>query len=166
MFRYHSEVVVVADANERGGGDRVEMLLRVNRRALAVLLLLIVFLGATAVAMASWPDTWLGQWPLRFPLLFPIAVLLAFFCLRFFGGGRNFRPDAAEVKVVLNDDFRRANLLRAQRIALVLILSAQVPLGLLFMRVPTTRAVIGMGGTTIALGVSAVILLFLFFDRE
>ena len=34
------------------------------------------------------------------------------------------------------------------------------------MRVQTTRAVIGMGGTTIALGVSAVILLFLFFDRE
>jgi signal transduction histidine kinase len=157
---------VVVDANERGGGDRVETLLRVNRRALAVLSLLTVFLGATAVAMALWPDIWLGQWPLRFPLLFPIAVLLAFFCLRFFGGGRDFRSDAAEVKVVLNDDFRRANLLRAQRIALGLILIAQVPLGLLFMHVQTTRAVIGMGGTTIAFGVSAVILLFLFFDRE
>jgi len=142
------------------------MLLRVNRRALAVILLLNVFLGATVMALALWPDTWLGQWPLRFPLLFPIAVLLAFSWLRFLGGGRNFRPDAAEVTVVLNDDLRRANLLRAQRIALVLILSAQVPLGLLFMRVPTTRAVIGMGGTTIALGVSAVLLLFLFFDRE
>lgn len=164
MFRYQSEVVVVA--NERGGGDRIEMLLRVNRRALAVVLLLIVFLGATAMAMALWPDTWLGEWPLRFPLLFPIAVLLAFSCLRFLRGGRDFRADAAEVKVVLNDDFRRANLLRAQRIALVLILIAQVPLGLLFMRVETPRAVIGMGGTTIALGVSAVILLFLFFDRE
>ena len=166
MFRYQLEVVVVAGANKRGGGDRVEMLLRMNRRALAVLSLLIVFLGATAMAMALWPDTWLGEWPLRFPLLFPIAVLLALSCLRFLGGGRDFRADAAEVKVVLNDDFRRANLLRAQRIALVLILMAQVPLGLLFMRVQTTRAVIGMGGTTIALGVSAVILLFLFFDRE
>lgn len=157
---------MVADAIERGGGDRVEMLLRVNRRALGVVLLLIVFLGGTAMAMALWPDTWLGEWPLRFPLLFPIAVVMAFFCLRFFGGGRDFRADAAEVKVVLNDDFRQANLARAQRIALVLILIAQVPLGLLFMRVQTTRAVIGMGGTTIALGVSAVILLFLFFDRE
>jgi hypothetical protein len=165
MLRYQSEVVVVADVNERGGGDRVEMLLRVNRRALAVILLLIVFLGATAMAIAIWPDTWLGEWPLRFPLLFPIAVLLASFCLRFLGGGRDFRADAAEVKVVLNDDFRRANLLRAQRIALVLILIAQVPLGLLFMRVQSTRAVIGMGGATIALGLSAVILLFLFFDR-
>ncbi len=157
---------MVVNTDERGGGDTVEMLLRMNRRALAVLSLLIVFLGATAMAMALWPDTPLAEWPLRFPLLFPIAVLVAFFSLRFFGGGREFRADAAEVKVILNDDFRRANLLRAQRIALVLILIAQVPLGVLFMRVQPTRAVIGMGGTTIALGVSAVILLFLFFDRE
>src|SRR5206468_8934591 len=85
MFRYQLEVFVVVDASKRGGGDRVEMLLRVNRRALAVLMLLIVFLGATAIAIALWPDIWLGEWPLRFPLLFPIAVLLAFFCLRFLG---------------------------------------------------------------------------------
>ena len=97
--------------------------------------------GRTRMAMALWPDTPLAEWPLRFPLLFPIAVLLAFFSLRFFGGGREFRADAAEVKVILNDDFRRANLLRAQRIALVLILIAQVPLGVLFM---TTRSAIAL----------------------
>ena len=157
---------MVAYANERGGSDRVEVILAASRRALSVLLMLFVFVGATAIAMALWPESWLGKWPLRFPLLFPIVVLLAFFCLRLGRGRSDVRADAPEVKVVLNDEFRRANLHRAQRIALVLVLVAQVPLGLLFLRVPAARAVIGMGGTTIALGVSAAILLFLLFERE
>ena len=157
---------MIASANKRSSSDRVELLMRTSRRALAVLLLFTVFLGATVIAIALWPDTWLGEWPLRFPLLFPIAVLLAFFSLHLLHGRRDLRTDAPEARVLLNDDFRRANLLRAQRVALILILIAQLPLGLLFMRVQTTRAVLGMGGTTVALGASAVILLFLFFDRE
>ena len=157
---------MIAAANGESRSDRVEMLMRTSRRALTVVLLLILFLGATVMAIALWPDTWLAEWPLRFPLLFPIAVLLAFFGLRLLHGGRDLRTDAPEAKVLLNDDFRRANLLRAQRVALYLTLAAQVPLGLLFMRVQTTRAVMGMAGTTITLGASAVILLFLFFDRE
>ena len=158
--------MVAQESGKEGGSERVEMFLRTSRRALGVLLLLVFILEATVIAMVFWPGTWLAQWPMRFPLAFPILVLLAFLALRLTRDGRKLRADAPESKVVVNDEFRRANLLRAQRAALILVLIAQVPLGLLFMRVPATLAVLGMGGTTMALAMSAVILLFLFFDRE
>ncbi len=154
------------ESNKKSGSERVEMFLRTSRRALGVLLLLVFILEATVIAIAFWPATWLAEWPTRFPLAFPFLVLLAFMALRLTRDGRELRANAPEAKVVVNDEFRQANLLRAQRWAFILVLIAQVPLGLLFMRVSVTRAVLGMGGTTIALGMSAVILLFLFFDRE
>lgn len=154
------------EIHKEGGSERVEMFLRTSRRALAVLLLFAFILGATVIAMAFSPDTWLAKWPMRFPLAFPFLVLLVFMALRLMRDGRGLRADAAEAKLVLHDEFRQANLLRAQRWAFILVLVAQVPLGLLFMRAPATRAVLGMGGMTIALGMSATILLFLFFDRE
>jgi hypothetical protein len=165
-YRFYEEVCVIAQATNTEGGGRVEMFLRTSRRALGVVLLLVFFLEATVIAMAFWPATWLAEWPMRFPLAFPILVWLAFMALRLTRDGRELRANAPEAKVVLNDEFRQANLLRAQRWAFILVLIAQLPLGLLFMRVPVARAVLGMGGTTIALGMSAVILLFLFFDRE
>ncbi|MGE5112133.1 MAG: hypothetical protein ACM3JB_14820 [Acidobacteriaceae bacterium] len=154
------------ETNKERSSARVEMFLRTSRRALVVVLLFVFILEATVIAVAFWPATWLAEWPMRFPLAFPIFVLLAFMALRLMRDGRELRANAPEAKVVLNDEFRQANLLRAQRWAFILILIAQLPLGLLFMRVPVTRAVLGMGGTTIALGMSAVILLLLFFDRE
>jgi hypothetical protein len=158
--------VTVGESEKKGGNERIEMVLRSSRLALEVVVLLIIFLEATVVAVVFWPSTWLGQWPLRYPLAFPFVVVLVFMLLRLTGGRHNLRPDAAEAKVVLNDEFRRANFLRAQRVALMLVIIAQVPLGLLFMRVPATRAVFGMGASTMGLGISVTILLFLFFDRE
>ena len=160
------EVALTTQESSENGTDRVEMFLRTSRRALGVVLLFIFILEATVIAAAFWPETWLGSWPMRFPLAFPILVLLAFMALRLTRDGLKLRADAPEAKVVLNDEFRRASFLRAQRLALILVLIAQVPLGLLFLRVPIARALLGMGGTTIAIGGGAVILLFLYFDRE
>ena len=68
--------------------------------------------------------------------------------------------------MIRQDEFRRVNLSRAQRAALIGVLILQIPLGLLFSHLPAMRAVIAMGVTTITLGMATVITLFLFFDRD
>jgi hypothetical protein len=143
----------------------MDLLLRSSRRALVVVLFAILLLGATVVGMAFWPSSLLAEWPGRMPWLFPILMVFAVMALRASLGGRRWDSHSPEVRVMLHDEFRRANLSRAQRAALIAVLIAQAPLGLLFVHLPARQAVMGMAGTTITLGMAILITLFLFFDR-
>ncbi len=109
--------MIALNTKSNPGIEGIELFLRLSRRRFGVLLLVIGFLWVTVLAMAFWPATWLAEWPMRFPLLFPILVLMAVMVLRLAGDRRRWLPGSPEAKLVLNDEFRRVNLLRAQRIA-------------------------------------------------
>lgn len=66
----------------------------------------------------------------------------------------------------MNDEFRRSNMLQAQRAAFIAVLLLQVPLALAVVHLPVKRALVAMAGSTITLGVSALISAFLYLDRE
>lgn len=50
--------------------------------------------------------------------------------------GRAWDPNSREVKKLQQDEFRRINLSRAQRAALIVVLVLQIPIGLLFAHLP------------------------------
>lgn len=146
--------------------DQMELFLRFSRRGLVVVLLAILLLGATVLGMAFWPNSALAEWPARMPWLFPILIVIAVVALRTSLRGRRWDSGSPEVKVIQQDEFRRANLSRAQRAAFVVVLVAQAPLGLLLVHLPTPQALTAMAGTTVTLGMATLITLFLFFNRD
>lgn len=146
--------------------DEMDLLLRASRRALATVLFMILAFGATVLGRTLWPDSVLAMWPSRLPWLLPVLTVLAVVAMRSMLHGRVWDPNSREVKMLQQDEFRRANLSRAQRATLIIVLVLQIPLGLLFAHLPATRAVTAMGLTTIMLGMVVLIALFLFFDRE
>jgi hypothetical protein len=140
--------------------ERVELLLRASRRSLMIVLALILLFGATVIAHAIRPATLLANWPAVVPWLIPVgAALLVTLTAR-------VRPRPAELAVV-NDELRQANLRRAERVALIVILVAQFPLmALALSSLAAAAAVTVMGVTTVTLGMVTLIASFLFFDRE
>jgi hypothetical protein len=145
--------------------DQIDLILRFSRRGLIVLLLTFLWLGATVVGMAFWPNSLLARWPGVVPWLFPVVMVLAMFALRMPLRGR-WPSRSHKLKLILQDEFRRSNLARAQRAAFAVVVAAQVPLGLLVLHLPARQAVIGMAGTTVSLGLVTLTALFLIFDRE
>jgi drug/metabolite transporter (DMT)-like permease len=79
---------------------------------------------------------------------------------------RQLRPDSPEVRAMLEDEFRHANLARAQRLALIVVLVAQVPLAILVSGLATEPAVTVMAVASVTLAMTTLIASFLFFDRE
>jgi hypothetical protein len=146
--------------------DETDLLLRASRRALFLVLLLILALGATVLGRALWPDSVLATWPVRFPWLLPVLVVIMGVAGRLLMRGRTWDPKGLEMKKIQHDEFRQMNLSRAQRAALITVLVLQIPLGLLFAHLPGMRAVMAMGAATITLAMALLIALFLFFDRE
>jgi hypothetical protein len=146
--------------------DETDLLLRASRRALFLVLLLILALGATVLGRALWPDSVLATWPVRFPWLLPVLVVIMGVAGRLLMRGRTWDPKGLEMKKIQHDEFRQMNLSRAQQAALITVLVLQIPLGLLFAHLPGMRAVMAMGAATITLAMALLIALFLFFDRE
>jgi hypothetical protein len=146
--------------------NETDLLLCASRRALFIVLLMILALGATVLGRALWPESALATWPVRLPWLLPVLVVILGVAGRLLMRGRTWDPDGIEMKKVQQDEFRRMNISRAQRAALIAVLVLQIPLGMLFARLPAMRAVMAMGITTITLGMSILIALFLFFDRD
>jgi hypothetical protein len=147
--------------------DHAELLLRTSRRALVVLLAIVLLVAATLVAHALRPGTLLADWSSKVPWLFPMAVVGVLLLLN--RGKRPLRPDDPAVRMLLGDEFRQANLGRAQRLALIVVLVAQVPFGLLLSSLTAAAAaaaVMVMAILTITLGMVTLITSFLFFDRE
>ena len=146
--------------------DQTDLFLRASRRALFIVLLMILALGATVLGRALWPDSLLATWPVRLPWLLPALIVITAVVGRKLMQGRTWDPNGPQEKMLLQDEFRRMNLSRAQRSALITVLVLQIPLGLLFAHLPAMRAVMAMGVTTITMGMATLISFFLFFDRD
>jgi hypothetical protein len=148
--------------------DRTELFLRFSRLSFVALLVLVVVLGATGLMLALSP---VANWEAK--LQWWLLPLIAGFSFLFTNYARrhHLSADAPEVKVAMEDEWRRSNMLRAARIALVVALVGQWPLGLAigFLTRPdlTPPRVAGaMAVSTIMLGMVTTIVVFLFLDRE
>ena len=144
--------------------DRTELLLRIRRRSLVVLLALILLVAATLIAHAVRPGSLLADWASRMPWLLPVAIG-AMFVMFIAPLRRPFRPDDPEVEAVVNDEFRHANVARAQRAALAAVLVAQVPLALFLSGLSAVAAVTVMSVGTITIASATFIVAFLLADR-
>jgi hypothetical protein len=150
--------------------DRSELYLRFSRRGMAVLLILIVLLGVTALAMALRPDGAFAQALEKAPWFFPIAAIIGVAMLQTSLRKNRWDPNAPEVKAILNDEWRRTNLDRAMKVAFIVILVTQLPLGWLFgvmlAQLSVLRAVLGMAVSTITLAMTTFVATFLILDRD
>lgn len=147
----------------RATDTRSEKYLRFSRRSLVVTLALVLVAGAAAVAMAVWPDA--PVWPeARRPLQL-LVIVLALWVYRTLGGER-WDPKAPEARAIAADEWRRNNMNRARRVALAVVLAAQLPLALGLTFLPPSQAAMTMAATTITLGLATMLALFLHFDRD
>ncbi|HVR40812.1 MAG TPA: hypothetical protein VMU84_17100 [Thermoanaerobaculia bacterium] len=149
--------------------DSTEMFLRFSRRSMFAMLVVVAVLGATAIALVLSPAGAVSRSVGRIGWMIPIAIVILVTATQGTLRGRRWSPDSPEVKLVMEDEFRRTNMLRAARIALIVVLVAEWPLALLFgflTQLPTPRAAMVMAAATVTLGLLTQITLFLFFDRD
>jgi len=144
--------------------DRAEQ----NRRALLLVLGIVLLAAATLIAHAIRPGSFLSDWPSKTPWLIPIAIVLFATIYATTQRGRVSAAEAKEVmERVMEDEFRQTNLARAQRFALVAVIVAQIPLAMLSLTPLTTAAAVTvMSVTTVTIGITTMIIAFLIFDRE
>jgi FtsH-binding integral membrane protein len=146
--------------------DRSERFIRFSHKTMLVLLVMTLALGGVGVNAALFPQSAIAN---RANLVW---VVIAFLAVAWTSMARRLWPaDAPEVKLAMQDEWRRANLLRATRIALIVVLLAQLPLALALWlltdpRLTPPRVAGAMAGATITLGIVTVLILFLSFDRE
>jgi hypothetical protein len=140
---------------------RAELLLRSSRRALFLVLAMVLLTAATLLAHALRPGTLLADWPSKAPWMIP--VIIVFFVASNAFGRR--RPDKEQIRVLLEDEFRRANMARAQRLSLIVVLLLQAPLAIVLSGLTPIVAVTAMAEATITLGMVTLIVSFLVFDR-
>lgn len=145
---------------------RAERYLRFSHGSMIASLVLVLALGGLCIAMAFRSDGgswWMAQagWVLVVAISVGLVVLQKT-TLR----GERWNPAAPEARAILQDEWRRTNMDRAMRAALVVVLVAQLPLGLLLARLPSLHAVMAMAASTATLGLATLIALFLFFSRE
>ncbi len=146
--------------------SRSENYLRFSRRSMGALLAEVLVIGTLCMVMTLWPGS--GQyWMVQAGWLLPVAITIGLVTLQrtTLRGGR-WRPDVAEVRTIMDDEWRRVNLNRAMRFAFTGVLILQVPLGLTLAHLPALRAVIAMATATTTVGMTTLISLFLYFDRE
>ncbi len=143
---------------------RAELLLRTSRWALMIVLSLVLLIAATLIAHAVRPGTLLADWAGRAPWLLPVGMVIVFTGLNL-PLGRRLRADDPEVRIMLQDEFRQMNLARAQRLALIVVLVAQVPLGIVLSGLTSSAALTVMAISTITLAMATLITAFLIFDR-
>ena len=145
-----------------------EVLERFSRRNLLLLLAIILILGGTALAITLSPEGAVARSSARAAWAIPIVIAII--------GGlqtslarRRWDPKSAEVNLILNDEWRRTNMARASRATLITVLAAQVPFAWVFAflaQLPSVRTAFAMAITTITLGLTAFIAVFLILDRD
>jgi hypothetical protein len=150
--------------------DRSEVFVRFHRRNLIAVLVITLVLGAVGLALALSPPGAAGD--LRNLPLWMLPILIFIFSrLLMMVGGRRIDPRSPEVQAAIQDEWRRTNMFRAARVALIVVLIGQCPLGLAFAfltqaRLDPAHVAGGMAASTIVLGIVTTIILFLYFDRE
>ncbi len=148
--------------------DRSELFLRFSRRKMAALLGIVVVVGVIGLALVLTPGGPIWRTVSRVSLI-PVAIAIVVAVQMAFRG-RRWAADSPEVRVAMQDEWRRTNMDRASRLALIVVLLAQYPLALLLgiflPHLPQPRPAFAMAFSTITLALAAQLGLFLFFDRE
>jgi putative flippase GtrA len=144
-----------------------ELFLRFSRRSMIALFAIVLLLGAAALALMLSPS----HEAFRVVSLAAVAAIgvVLMIVVRMAFQRRRWAEDAPEVKAVVYDDWRRTNMNRASRAALIVALTAQYPLALIFgfaMRLPAPVGAMAMMAATITIGLATLTGLFLFFDRD
>ncbi|HEV7238192.1 MAG TPA: hypothetical protein VGQ36_03050 [Thermoanaerobaculia bacterium] len=145
-----------------------EILQRFSRRNLFVLLVIVLLLGATGIAITLSPQGAIARSSERFAWFIPVAFAIIA-GVQTSLARRRWDPKSEEVKLILDDEWRRTNMARASRAALVTVLVAQTPLAWTFgflTQLPPVRLAFAMALSTITLGLTTLIALFLIFDRD
>lgn len=146
--------------------DRFEMFVRFYRGKMIALLGVVVVVGAIGLALMLTPVGPVWHSVARVSLV-PVAIAIVV-VVQMSLRGRRWAPDSPEVRVAMQDEWWRTNMDRASRWALIVVLIAQWPLGLMlgFTEVPAPRGAMAMAMATITIGLATQLGLFLFFDRE
>jgi hypothetical protein len=140
-----------------------------SRRSRIGLLFVVALLGGTGLALILSPEGAVARSSARAAWLIPIAIVFVVVAVQASLGKRRWDPASPEVKAIMQDEWRRLNLDRASRYALIVVLAAQWPLALLIgfvSALPTVRTAMAMATASITLGLITFLALFLFFDRE
>jgi hypothetical protein len=146
-----------------------ESLVRFSRRSMGTMLVIVLVLGATALAMTLWPEGAASRFMARSAWVVPVAIVILAAALRGTLRGQRWDPRSPEARAILNDELRQSSLNRSSRAALIVVLVAQIPLELLFgmlVQLSATRTALAMAEATITLGMATFISFFLFLDRE
>ena len=137
-----------------------------SRRSMFATLVVVIVLGSTGLGLIlSTPGAVKGHlvgWLIPVAIAILVAVTTSIL-------SRRWASDSPEVRMIEQDEWRRTNMASAMRGALIVVLSAQWPLGLALgsiTRLAPFRAAMAMATSTIALGLVTLIGLFLYFDRE
>jgi hypothetical protein len=150
-------------------GSSLEIFERFSRRSMVTLFFVVTILGGTALALILSPGGAIGRSAARAAWLIPIAIVVAGAAVQSSLKGRRWNPASPEVEAIMQDEWRRTNMDRASRFALIVLLAAQWPLGMLIGvmgGVPSVRTAMAMAAASMTLGLMTLIALFLFFGRE
>ena len=148
--------------------DPTEQFLRFSRRSMSALLAIVIVLGGTAIALTLSPAGAVSRSAARGAWLIPVGIAI-FVAAQSSRRGRRWSPDSPEVRTVMQDEWRRTNMHRASRAALIVVLIAQWPLALTLgfaAQLPPPRAAGAMATSTLTLGLATLMAVFLFLDRE
>jgi len=150
--------------------SRSERYLRYSRRGMAAVLAISVLSGGSLLTVVLKPEGVFASLMPRISALIPIAIALVAGMLVATLRGDRWDPKAPEARAILDDEWRRASMDRAIRVAFVVILVAQVPLAfwLAFWlaSVRSPRGILALSTTTMTLGLAVLAGCFLYFDRD
>ncbi len=144
-----------------------ERYLRYHRQKLIALLVVSLVVGVVGLALVLTPTgpNWRSTADFSLVVMALVILVLVQFAIR----GRRWNPAAPEVQAARRDEWVAANVDRANRGALALVLLAQfplaVPLGYMTDLAPP-RGPIVMAMATVLIALVARIGLFLWYDRE
>jgi drug/metabolite transporter (DMT)-like permease len=148
--------------------DKTELFLRFSRQRMMALFVITAMLGGTGLTALLSPPGVVGSyenfgwWVLPLALA---AVIAAIYGVR----QRSWARDSGLVRSVADDEWRRANLGSATRIALIVVLAVQWPLAMMlsfFVLLPHPRGPMFMMFATITVALLTLIASFLYLDLE
>jgi len=146
-----------------------ELLLRFSRRSMMAMLFVVIALGAVGLTLIVSPEGAVGKQANLMSWLIPVGIVILVAALQTSLHRQRWDPRSPEVKAIMRDEWRQTNMNRATRAAMIVALVAQWPLALTFgflTKLPPPRMAMAMAASTMTLGLTTLIALFLFFDRE
>lgn len=137
-----------------------------TRRKLTALLLITLLVGTASVAVVLTSGAAAERWAIPMAVVLTLVAIVVLVQLA--AEGRKWRPGMPAVEAVKRDEWLRANMDRATRGALAMVLVAQFPLAILIGyagSLAQPQGPILMAALTFVIGVTGQLGIFLWLDR-